>query len=187
MNIKVNNYALTDEKLNDSKRIANISDVHSNVEALKSIRNILVSFKNVENIEDVLKTIGDNYPTYLSLVNHELFNLVYDWKKKHEEKSNDYLKFFDELKEITKCIPLGFEFESRVFDKSINISAVNLLYDYYLSKKEEDNLIAKLIYLIFINMSLIIINLIWFCFILLMVLWKMVILIDYLVLLVILI
>ncbi len=78
MNIKVNNYALTDEKLNDSKRIANISDVHSNVEALKSIRNILVSFKNVENIEDVLKTIGDNYPTYLSLVNHELFNWVYD-------------------------------------------------------------------------------------------------------------
>jgi len=45
MNIKVNNYALTDEKLNDSKRIANISDVHSNVEALKSIRNILVSLK----------------------------------------------------------------------------------------------------------------------------------------------
>lgn len=61
MNIKVNNYALTDEKLNDSKRIANISD---NVEALKPIRNILVSFKNVENIEDVLKTIGDNYPTF---------------------------------------------------------------------------------------------------------------------------
>jgi len=33
-----------------------------------------------------------------------------------------------------------------VFDKSINISAVNLPYDYYLSKKGEDNLIAKLIF-----------------------------------------
>ena len=39
--IRINNYILESPKLDKSKNIINISDIHSNIEVLKKIRKIL--------------------------------------------------------------------------------------------------------------------------------------------------
>ena len=88
--IRINNYILESPKLDKSKNIINISDIHSNIEVLKKIRKILEKstaqddyicitgdmvdtiddFRNEQMIKELSK-IGNISKTFLSLGNHE--------------------------------------------------------------------------------------------------------------------
>ena len=43
--IRINNYILESPKLDKSKNIINISDIHSNIEVLKKIRKTIAIYK----------------------------------------------------------------------------------------------------------------------------------------------
>lgn len=83
MNTKVNNYILTYNKINFNKKILVISDVHSNVSALKSIMSLTNTLKpdyifmpgdkvdmtddsDNKEIQNILKDVSKKFPIYLS-------------------------------------------------------------------------------------------------------------------------
>lgn len=138
--IRINNYILESPKLDKSKNIINISDIHSNIEVLKKIRKILEKstaqddyicitgdivdtiddFRNEQMIKELSK-IGNISKTFLSLGNHEFIGS--DNKK--------YMCFFNELSSYSDCFCLVNEYDSIVLNNNIIINAINMPLSYY--------------------------------------------------------
>ena len=138
--IRINNYILESPKLDKSKNIINISDIHSNIEVLKKIRKILEKstaqddyicitgdmvdtiddFRNEQMIKELSK-IGNISKTFLSLGNHEFIGS--DNKK--------YMCFFNELSNYSDCFCLVKEYDSIVLNNNIIINAINMPLSYY--------------------------------------------------------
>lgn len=140
--IRINNYVLSSPKLDKNKKIINMSDIHSNIEALKKIRKILEQEKSKEKVDCIcipgyvvdtiddfrneqmikeLSKIGNITKTFISLGNHEFIGS--DCKK--------YMYFFNELSSCSNCSCLVHECDSEILDKDIIINAINMPLSYY--------------------------------------------------------
>lgn len=148
MKVILSEYTLTDNKINNNTRIAIISDIHSNIKALKSINKLLLNIKpnyilitgdTLDRVDDPDNTyigfefdeIGKNIPTYMSLGNHEFYNSLNIYKRGNEPASN-YLDFFNNL---NNCYSFKSSFE-RIDLDDISLYSINLPYEYYSSKRE---------------------------------------------------
>lgn len=151
--IKINEYVLKDPKLTKDRVIINMSDIHSNIEALTNILVILKKIKanyicvpgdivdsvndsRNEEIINLLKQIGDVSPTFLSLGNHEMFEIIRINSKVKIIESKDYLNFFTQIAKNTNCKFLLNEFENVDLSTDLSISAINVPFSYY-GKKEK--------------------------------------------------
>lgn len=151
--IKINEYVLNDPKIDKNRTIVNLSDVHSNVEVLKCIVKILEKIKvdcicipgdTLDSIDNqyndelgrILKKIGEISKTFLSIGNHEMYEINYQDGKKREIESKKYIDFFTELARDSNCIPLISEFSKIILDNDIVINAINVPFSYYQRKED---------------------------------------------------
>lgn len=154
-NILVNDYILKDPKIHKDTIIVNISDIHSNIEALKQIVKVLQNIKSdyilmpgdvIDSSDDYrneiminyLKQISDISDTFLSLGNHEMIR-----SENHIKyiPFDEYSAFFEELYSNSKCVSFINGFESIDLDDNITLSAINVPSSYYESKEQKE--IAK--------------------------------------------
>lgn len=148
--IRVNNYKIENPKIKDKTRIVCVSDIHSEIEKLDQIFELLkkvradivcmpgdiidsISDKRNKDILDLLRRISCLAKTYISLGNHDIYQrgLIY---KTNEEPN---IEFFKELESKSDCTVLADRFESVRHDDNIVINALNFPLNYYTQKEDE--------------------------------------------------
>lgn len=141
--IITNEYTLTDSKIESSKIIANVSDIHGNIEAFYAIIKLISNIKpyatcipgdtidyvlddSRETLLEKLKLLSSLTKVYIALGNHD--QLGYEGKK--QVPSSDK-SFFEDVKNTTNCHVLLNPIETKFLDRKISISALNLPYEWY--------------------------------------------------------
>jgi len=161
MIIKVNNYVLTDSKIIDNKKILIISDVHSNVKALKRIRNLLDTIKpsyilmpgdTLDRVDDpnnkklsvILKDISYKYNLIICLGNHEFYDKYNLYDRNSKNKSLHYLDLFKYLDKNSNSYTFSKSFCFKEFG-SFNLYSINLPYEYYSEGGEDFNILYDIL------------------------------------------
>ena len=148
--IRVNRYLVENPKINNNMRIASISDIHSEVEILNKIYELLKEIKVdmicmpgdiIDHVDDmrnkdlleILKRISDLAKTYISLGNHDIYE-----KGRIIKYDSEYnLDFFDKLNKDSNCTVLTDQFETVRHNDSIVVNAFNFPLNYYLQDEDE--------------------------------------------------
>lgn len=156
MKIRVNEYILENEKINEDKRVACITDVHSNVSALFSIVEVLKQIPldyiflvgDTVDCQDEEKKLGlilalnrlnSLAQVYLSMGNHEIYEKdIYLYGKSKKQITEEYFNFFSMLEKLTPCISLLNEFETTQIDDSIILNALNVPFYCYKNETEQN-------------------------------------------------
>ena len=142
--IRVNRYLVENPKINENMRIASISDIHSEVEILDKIYELLkeikvdmvcmpgdiidhVNDKRNKELLEVLKKISSLAKTYISLGNHDIYEKGVEVKTNQEYN----LDFFKDLEKKSDCIVLKDSYESVRHNDSVVVNAMNFLLTYY--------------------------------------------------------
>lgn len=135
----VNEYTVKSGHLNNSLRIANVSDIHSNVQILKSIVDILKQMNpdivtipgdTIDSVDDCIDEmyetmieLCENFKTYISIGNHDTIRFTKINGKRTELDTNNY-DFFEKL--IKQGINVIYNTNSFLsVTDDINIYAVN--------------------------------------------------------------
>lgn len=155
MKIRVNEYKLESQKLNHNRDILHISDIHSNICALKNIKylltdkitDIMVTGDTLDRIEDKenkdilkeFKTLSQYANVIVSLGNHDTTSLMKNGLKKIEIPTND-LSFFKQLNEETDCIVMDDDISQYYFnsDSNIVVSAINMPTVWYQEGEDKE-------------------------------------------------
>ncbi len=161
MKIRVNEYLLENEKINEDKTIACITDVHSNASTLFSIVEVLkqipldyiflvgdtVDCQDEEkklNLILALNRLNLLAQVYLSMGNHEIYEKdIYLYGKSKKQITEEYFNFFSMLEKLTSCISLLNEFETTQLDDSIMLNALNV--PFYCYKRETEQNFLKVL------------------------------------------
>ena len=109
----VNEYTVKNRDLNNSLRIANISDIHSNIQVLKYLVWVLkqlnpdivtISGDTIDSVDDctddmykTLLELCEYFKTYISIGNHDTVRYTEINGKRSEIDTNDY-EFFEKLR-----------------------------------------------------------------------------------------
>ena len=148
--IRVNRYLIENPKINDNMRIASISDIHSEVEILNKIYELLkeikvdmicmpgdiidhVNDKRNKDLLEVLKKISNLAKTYISLGNHDICEIGKEVKTNQEYN----LDFFKNLENQSDCIVLKDDYESVRHSDNVVVNAINLPLTYYINDEDE--------------------------------------------------
>lgn len=156
MRLKVNNYLMESIKINKDTTILNITDVHSNIKALKLIEKYIDTInidyivmvgdildrhdlKKENDFIDELINLSKKKQLIISLGNHELYKYKQkkDLTKKDLEKTNYYKRLSK-----SKNIIMTLEDIKTITNKDIDITLLNMPDDYY-DKKEDINIFKK--------------------------------------------
>lgn len=155
MKFRVNEYKLESQKLNHNRDILHISDIHSNICALKNIKylltdkitDIMVTGDTLDYIEakenkDILKefkTLSQYANVIVSLGNHDGISLTEKGLRKIKVSTND-LSFFKQLNEETDCIVMDDDINQYYFnsDSNIAVSAINMPRAWYLDGEDKE-------------------------------------------------
>ena len=148
--IRINNYSIENPKINDNMRIASISDIHSDLENLDMLFELLkkirvdmicmpgdiidtISDKRNKDVLELLRRISCLAKTYISLGNHDIYKrgLIY---KENEEPN---VEFFKELESKSDCTVLKDKFETVRHNDNIVINAFNYPLHYYTNNEDE--------------------------------------------------
>ncbi len=156
MRLKVNNYLMESIKINKDTTILNITDVHSNIKALKLIGKYIDTInidyivmvgdildrhnlKNEDEFIDELINLSKKKELIISLGNHEL----YKYKQKKDLTKKDILNsnYYKRLSK-SKNIIMTLEDIKTITNKDIDITLLNMPDDYY-DKKEDINIFKE--------------------------------------------
>ena len=148
--IRINNYSIENPKINDNMRIASISDIHSDLENLDMLFELLkkirvdmicmpgdiidtISDKRNKDVLELLRRISCLAKTYISLGNIDIYKrgLIY---KENEEPN---VEFFKELESKSDCTVLKDKFETVRHNDNIVINAFNYPLHYYTNNEDE--------------------------------------------------
>ena len=156
MKFRVNEYKLESQKLNHNRDILHISDIHSNICALKNIKylltdkitDIMVTGDTLDYIEakenkDILKefkTLSQYANVIVSLGNHDGISLTEKGLRKIKVSTND-LSFFKQLNEETDCIVMDDDINQYYFnsDSNIAVSAINMPRAWYQEGEDKES------------------------------------------------
>ena len=148
--IRINNYKVENPKINENLRIASISDIHSEVETLDRIYELLKKIRVdlicmpgdiIDHVNDnrnkalleVLKKISSLAKTYISIGNHDIYEQGMEVKVNQEYN----LDFFKELEKQSDCKVLKDSYESIRHDDNVVVNAINLPLTYYINDEDE--------------------------------------------------
>ena len=151
--IRINNYNTENPKVQKNMRIACISDIHSEIEMLDKIYELLKKIKTdlicipgdiIDKVGDkrnkdiliLLRKISILAKTYISLGNHDIF----EEGKPIRENQEYNLDFFNELESKSDCTVLKDRVEFVRHNNNVVINAFNYPLNYYL--QNEDNRIS---------------------------------------------
>lgn len=152
MRFVVNEYNLYSPKINNEADIVCISDVHSDIEKMKQIKEILKKLKIstllisgdlIDSTDDkrndqlceIMNNISSLSQTFIAMGNHDL---VYFDSKRKELPSND-TSFYDSLSVINNITVFRKSLESISLNSDIQVSALNMPYEYYENKEDKDS------------------------------------------------
>lgn len=155
--IRVNNYNICNPKIDEDIVIVSISDIHSNINTLYRIYELLktihvdlicipgdvidyITNSNNKEFLDALCKICSLAKTYISLGNHDISRLNEDRK----EVADYNLEFFNELENKIDCHVFKDEFESVKYNEIITVNGINYPLEYYELGEDEtifDNII----------------------------------------------
>lgn len=141
MRIRLNEYNLESPKIDQSYDILAVSDIHSNLNALRSVRSFLtdktkiltISGDTIDHVEscekkeiiEELKYLSSRIKVLISRGNHEDVILRKDGRNTLRIPTND-LSFFDDLKSKTDCVVMTDTIETHEVDKSFSVSSINM-------------------------------------------------------------
>ena len=148
--IRINNYKVENPKVKDNMRIASISDIHSEVETLDRIYELLKKIRVdlicmpgdiIDHVNDnrnkalleVLKKVSSLAKTYISIGNHDIYEQGMEVKVNQEYN----LDFFKELEKQSDCKVLKDSYESIRHDDNVVVNAINLPLTYYINDEDE--------------------------------------------------
>ena len=150
-NIRVKGYTIENPKIEKDITIVSISDIHTNVEALSSIYELLktmdidiicipgdiIDYANKtknEEILEILKKICKLAKTYICLGNHDICKKI---GRKAKEEVDYELEFFKELKAETDCFVPMDEYESINYDDKTVVHAIKLPLEFYINHEDK--------------------------------------------------
>lgn len=164
MKTVINEYIVKCKKLNESHKVLNISDIHSNVLALKNIIDMIEEILPdiITMPGDVIDSVDDycikemykkilelckKYRTYISIGNHDTVKFTKEDGKRKEVDTSNYEFFEDLKKEGTNVIYNTKECLQATDD--IDVYAINPSVDWYQrgeDKTEFMNLINQYVF-----------------------------------------
>lgn len=141
MRIRLNEYNLESPKIDQSYDILAVSDIHSNLTALRSIWSFLtnktkiltISGDTLDHIEskerkeiiEELKYLSSHIKVLISRGNRENVIFRKNGRRNLEIPTNDLL-FFDDLKSKTDCVVMTDTVETHKIGKNFSVSSVNM-------------------------------------------------------------
>lgn len=146
MKIRVNEYNLESQKVNQYYDILAVSDIHSNFNALKCIKHLLTNkvkyltvlgdiLDHVESSEkgDIikeLKLLSQYVRVFISRGDHDNVIFRKNGMQKIKIPSNDF-SFFKDLKKETDCLVMTDLIKTYDIDKNSSISSINMPTEWY--------------------------------------------------------
>lgn len=141
--LRVNEYTLTSPKIKADKTILNISDLHGNIEALKSIKEYLKKSKidfitmpgditdslvqpGIEEFAEELKSI--EYKNYIALGNHDVSISA---RPEDTVDNLDEYSLFKKMKDFSNGKFVTEDFSHIQVDDDIDLYVINLPKEYY--------------------------------------------------------
>ena len=150
MKFVVNEYNLYSPKVNKESDIVGISDIHSDIEKMKEIKEILrklkistllisgdlidsTNDKRNDQLCEIINNISLLSQTFISMGNHDL--VYFDSDRK--ELPSDDTSFYDRLSSIKNIKVFRKGLESIPLDSNIELSALNMPIEWYENKENE--------------------------------------------------
>ena len=150
MRFVMNEYNLYSPKINNETDIVCISDIHSDVEKMKQIKEILKKLKistllisgdlidstndkRNDQLHEIINSISSLSQTFISMGNHDL---VYFDSDRKELPSND-TSFYDSLSAINNITIFRKSLESIPLNSDIQLNALNMPIEWYENKENE--------------------------------------------------
>lgn len=141
MKIRLNEYDLESNKIDQSYDILAVSDIHSNLTALRFIWSFLtdktkiltisgdtldhIELKERKEIIEELKYLSSHIKVLISRGNHEDVIIRKEGRNTLRIPTND-LSFFDDLKSKTDCVVMTDTIETHEVDKIFSVSSINM-------------------------------------------------------------
>lgn len=165
--IITNQYLITNPNINTDKKIAYLSDVHSDItkleEVVKTLKELEIKilllggdlvdstkdYRSKAKIKELLQELSKTMKIYVGMGNHEFLHYTKDVDGiLSEVKSND-IKYWSELSSMHNVfiseLPVeGSTFTKWYFDRDLDISALNFPIDFYLNNEKRKDFIKQL-------------------------------------------
>ena len=166
-NIITNEYLITNRNIITYKRMAYLSDVHSDItkleEVVKTLKDLEIrilllggdlvdstkDYKSKAKIKELLQELSKTMKIYIGMGNHECLYYTKDIDGVLSEvKSND-IKYWNELSSMHNIyvseLPVdGSTVTKWYFDKDLDITALNFPIDFYLNKEKRKDFLKQL-------------------------------------------
>lgn len=165
--IITNQYIITNPSINSNKKIAYLSDVHSDItkleETIKTIKELEIKilllggdlvdstkdYKSKAKIKELLQELSKTMKIYIGMGNHEFLHYIKDVEGVLSEvKSND-IKYWNELSSMHNIyvseLPVeGSTVTKWYYDKDLDITALNFPIDFYLKNEKRKDFLKQL-------------------------------------------
>ena len=165
--IITNNYMITNSRIQEDKKIAYLSDVHSDIAKLKAateelkklnIRILLLGgdlvdstkdYRSKAKIKELLQELSNTMKIYIGMGNHEFLYYTKDVDGTRSEVKTNDMKYWNELSSMHNIyvseLPVeGSTITKWYFDRDLDISALNFPIDFYLNNEMRKDFLKQL-------------------------------------------